>query len=121
MQALKRFQLTNAEIFGEAVGIGKILSMRKDEALFENCFIVAEEARDPSLIKWENLGVSSFSRWIRFLASQLVVVGLIVATMYASTSQNSVRLNLQRYEFVGCKDPEITQAKVDAAIVKEGW
>lgn len=48
--------------------------------LFKGRFLNVEQAVEPSLILWENLGITSFKRCLRISISTLVAIVLLIIT-----------------------------------------
>lgn len=65
-----------------------------EHKLFEEEWLQADEAINPSLIKWQNLGYSKKERFFRIIFTSLVSLVLIIFTMFLVLGQSALNTQI---------------------------
>lgn len=98
---------------------------KMEHKLFEEEWLAADVAINPSLIKWENLGYSKKERFFRIIFTSLVSLVLIIVTMFVVLGQSALNTQINSISpQVNCvnSDPSpytLEAATADAALGKD--
>ena len=64
------------------------------EKMFEECWLQCDEAINPSLIMWQNLGYSKKERFFRIIFTSLISLVLIIITMFVVLGQSALNTSI---------------------------